>query len=91
MSIIYIHGVKVRSPDHGVALGKPFTRWLAPKLAIDATTVEYIPVYWGDVAARFRWCLTSRPKTPILRAGGAGAFAVSARYARQGHERHSTR
>jgi hypothetical protein len=75
MSIIYIHGVKVRSPDHGVALGKPFARWLAPKLAIDAATVEYIPVYWGDVAARFRWCLTSRPKTPILRAGGADAFA----------------
>ena len=30
MSIIYIHGVKVRSRDHGVALGKPFLRWLAP-------------------------------------------------------------
>jgi len=75
MSIIYIHGVKVRSPDHGVALGKPFARWLAPKLAIDSGAVDYIPIYWGDLAARFRWNLASRPKTAILRAGGADAFA----------------
>jgi len=75
MSIIYIHGVKVRSPDHGVALGKPFARWLAPKLAVGGTAVDYVPIYWGDVAARFRWDLASRPKTAILRAGGADAFA----------------
>jgi hypothetical protein len=75
MSIIYIHGVKVRSPDHGVALGKPFARWLAPKLAVGGAPVEYVPVYWGDVAARFRWDLAARPKTAILRAGGADAFA----------------
>jgi hypothetical protein len=67
--------VKVRSPDHGVALGKPITRWLAPKLAIGARAVEYVPVYWGDVAARFRWNLASRPKTAILQAGAAGSFA----------------
>jgi hypothetical protein len=75
MSIIYIHGVKVRSPDHGVALGKPFARWLAPKLATSGASVDYLPVYWGDVAARFRWDLASRPKTAILRAGGADTFA----------------
>lgn len=75
MSVIYIHGVKVRSPDHGVALGKPIARWLAPKLSIAGATVDYIPVYWGDVAARFRWDLASRPKTAILSAGGADAFA----------------
>jgi hypothetical protein len=75
MAIIYIHGVKVRSPNHGHALRKPFTRWLAPKLTICAAAVDYILVYWGDVAARFRWCLASRPKTAILRAGGTEAFA----------------
>jgi hypothetical protein len=75
MSIIYIHGVKVRSPDHGIALGKPCARWLAPKLAIGGGAVDYIPVYWGDVASRFRWDLASRPKTAILRAGGTEAFA----------------
>jgi hypothetical protein len=75
MSIIYIHGVKVRSPEHGIALRKPFFRWLAPKLAVSGAEVEYIPVYWGDVAAKFRWCLASRPKTAILRAGAADDFA----------------
>jgi hypothetical protein len=75
MSIIYIHGVKVRSPDHGIALGKPLARWLAPKLSVGGGAVEYVPVYWGDVAARFRWDLASRPKTAILRAGGADTFA----------------
>ncbi len=75
MSIIYIHGVKVRSADHGIALGKSFARWLAPKLAVGGGAVDYVPVYWGDVAARFRWGLASRPKTEILRAGGADAFA----------------
>src|SRR5262245_32365049 len=75
MTIIYIHGVKVRSPDHGVALGKSFARWLSPKLAVGGVAVDYVPVYWGDVAAHFRWKLASRPRTAILRAGGADVFA----------------
>jgi hypothetical protein len=75
MSIIYIHGVKVRAPEHGIALGKSFARWLGPKLAVGGNNVDYLPVYWGDVAARFRWNLESRPKTAILAQGGAGAFA----------------
>ena len=75
MSIIYIHGVKVRKPDHGIALGKPFARWLGPKLAVNGEAVDYQPVYWGNAAAKFRWNLRSRPKTAILRAGGVDGFA----------------
>jgi hypothetical protein len=75
MTIIYIHGVKVRDPEHGVRLEKSFRRWLAPKLHIGGgATPEYYPVYWGDVAAKFRWNLDSRPKTALLRAGGAAGF-----------------
>ena len=75
MSIIYIHGVKVRAPDHGVALARPFAKWLGAKLTVGANAVEYLPVYWGDAAARFRWNLESRPKTALLAQGGAGSFA----------------
>jgi hypothetical protein len=75
LSIIYIHGVKVRAPDHGIALGKPFQRWLGAKLAVGGNAVDYQPIYWGDAAARFRWNLESRPKTAILRAGGTDSFA----------------
>jgi hypothetical protein len=75
LSIIYIHGVKVRSPDHGIGLAKPFGRWLGPKLAVNGEAVDYQPVYWGDAAGRFRWNLESRPKTALLRAGGAESFA----------------
>lgn len=73
MSIIYVHGVKVRSPEHGLQLKKPFLRWLGPKIAAGADAAEYIPVFWGDAAARFRWSLKSRPRTALLR-GGAGGF-----------------
>ena len=38
MLIMYIHGVKIRSP-----------RWFAPKLAVRGAAVDYVPVYWGDV------------------------------------------
>jgi hypothetical protein len=71
MTIIYIHGVKVRDKAHGIALGKPFLRWLGPKLAVGGGAVGYAPVYWGDAAADFRWRLESRPKTPLLGMGGA--------------------
>jgi hypothetical protein len=74
MSIIYIHGVKVRSPDHGIELEKPFTRWLAPKIAVNGGRVAYDPVYWGNIAADFRWNLGSRPKTALLGMGGAPDF-----------------
>ena len=70
MSIIYIHGVKVRDSAHGVALGKSFVRWLGPKLAVGSAAIDYAPVYWGDAAAHFRWKLQSRPKTAILGMGG---------------------
>src|SRR4051794_5743067 len=35
MTIIYVHGVKVRSPNHGSELGKSFVRWLGPKLSVN--------------------------------------------------------
>ncbi|MBX3478836.1 MAG: hypothetical protein KF842_00400 [Caulobacter sp.] len=73
MSIIYVHGVKVRSPEHGLQLKKPFLRWLGPRIAVGAEAAEYIPVFWGDAAASFRWDLKSRPRTPFLR-GGVGGF-----------------
>ncbi|MBI1408097.1 MAG: hypothetical protein GC145_18445 [Caulobacter sp.] len=73
MSIIYVHGVKVRSAEHGLQLKKPFLRWLGPRIAVGAAPAEYIPVFWGDAAARFRWDLKSRPRTAILR-GGVGGF-----------------
>lgn len=73
MTVIYIHGVKVRDPAHGVALGESFSRWLGPKLNFGEAVLDYIPVYWGDVAAKFRWELASRPKTSILGMGGTGA------------------
>jgi hypothetical protein len=48
MTIIYIHGVKVRDPEHGVRLEKSFRRWLEPKLRIGGgATPKYYPVYWG--------------------------------------------
>jgi hypothetical protein len=75
MTIIYVHGVKVRSPDHGSALAKPFRRWLGPKLMLNGVEAEYEPVYWGDLAARFRWELQSRPRTMLLGMGGAETFA----------------
>jgi hypothetical protein len=62
MTIIYIHGVKVRSAEHGVELQKPFRRRLTNKLAVNGAAPGYEPVYWGDVAAKFRWNLESRPK-----------------------------
>src|SRR4051794_8178493 len=75
MTILYVHGVKVRSPDHGVKLGKSFQRWLGPKLSVNDAPAGYEPVYWGDLAARFRWNLESRPKTQLLHMGGVDAFA----------------
>ncbi len=75
MSIIYVHGVKVRSPDHGVQLGKSFLRWLGPKLSVNNAAPGYEPVYWGDLAATFHWDLKSRPRTKLLGQGGAEDFA----------------
>jgi len=69
MTIIYIHGVKVRDPAHGQKLGEPLLKWLGPKIAKAGQSVDYVPVYWGDRAARFRWNLQSRPKTALRRAG----------------------
>jgi hypothetical protein len=74
MSIIYIHGVKVRDPAHGARLEKSFQRWLAPALAMNGISPEYIPVYWGDAAAKFRWELECRPRTQLLKQGGSGEF-----------------
>lgn len=72
MTLIYVHGVKVRDPAHGEGLRKSFLRWLGPKLKGDATV--YAPVFWGDRASDFRWGLASRPKTKLLHAGGAARF-----------------
>lgn len=72
MTLIYIHGVKVRSPLPGQALERPFRRWVLPQLG---TKAAYVPVYWGDLAADFRWNLASRPKTRLLHAGGQNNFA----------------
>jgi hypothetical protein len=66
VTLIYIHGVKVRSPEPGQALEKPFRRWVLPKIGQNAA---YVPVYWGDLAADFRWNLASRPSTKLLHAG----------------------
>jgi hypothetical protein len=62
VAIIYIHGVKVRDPRHAQGLERPFLRWLTPKLAVGSTVPAYLPVFWGDAAAKFRWCLASRPR-----------------------------
>jgi hypothetical protein len=75
MTVIYVHGVKVRSAEHGVQLGKSFRRWLSPKLSVDNDVVGYEPVFWGDLAASFRWNLASRPPTKLLGMGGAADFA----------------
>ncbi|WP_242187220.1 hypothetical protein [Sphingomonas sp. CARO-RG-8B-R24-01] len=75
MTIIYVHGVKVRSAESGKELGKSFQHWLAPKLSVNNALPGYEPVYWGDLAATFRWNLASRPPTPLLGMGGAEAFA----------------
>jgi hypothetical protein len=74
MTIIYIHGVKVRSPEHGEALEVPFRRWLAPAIEKDGLMAEYLPVYWGDAAAKFRWDLDSRPRTALRGMGGREDF-----------------
>ena len=75
MTIIYVHGVKVRSPAHGEQLGKSFQRWLGPKLSVNNAAPGYEPVYWGDLAATFHWNLASRPRTALLGQGGADDFA----------------
>src|SRR5262245_26366275 len=74
MSIIYIHGVKVRDPQHGIEIGKSYRRWLAPKISVNGGDVQYLPVFWGDIAANFRWDLESRPKTTLLKQGGDDIF-----------------
>jgi hypothetical protein len=75
MTIIYVHGVKVRSEEHGKELGKSFVRWLEPKLSVNNAPPGYEPVYWGDLAATFLWDLKSRPRTKLLGQGGADDFA----------------
>src|SRR5262245_26010530 len=74
MTIIYIHGVTVRDPAAGQALERPFRRWLFPKLSVGGIQPGYQPVFWGDVAAKFRWDLESRPRTKLLRQGAAEGF-----------------
>src|SRR4051794_5588060 len=74
MTIVYVHGVNVRSPEHGVELGSSFLRWLGPKIATGSDPV-YEAVYWGDAASRFRWGLKSRPRTFLLGQGGTEGFA----------------
>jgi hypothetical protein len=74
MAIIYIHGVSVRSAKHGEALQRPFARWLGPEVAVDGKKPLYLPVFWGDAAAKFRWNLDSRPRTFLLRQGGDAGF-----------------
>ncbi|MGJ4948189.1 hypothetical protein [Bradyrhizobium sp. HKCCYLS20291] len=73
MTIIYIHGVNVRSPEHGIQLEKPFLRWLGAKVS-ESNTASYEPVYWGDLASDFRWKLASRPRTALLGMGGTMGF-----------------
>lgn len=75
MTIIYVHGVKVRDPQHGIELGKSFLKWLTPKLSVAGAAPGYEPVYWGDLAATFHWNLASRPRTALLGQGGADDFA----------------
>src|SRR5687768_14816451 len=74
MTIIYVHGVKVRSPEHGKQLGRSFGRWLGPKLSVNNEAAGYEAVYWGNLASRFLWDLKSRPKTRFLGMGGPGPF-----------------
>ena len=74
MTIIYVHGVKVRSPEHGKQLGRSFDRWLGPKLSVNNAPAGYEQVYWGDLASKFLWGLKSRPRTRLLGMGGAGPF-----------------
>jgi hypothetical protein len=75
MTVIYIHGVKVRDAKQGVELGRSFRRWLQQILSVDGAMIGYEPVFWGDKAASFRWNLASRPKTKLLGMGGTSAFA----------------
>lgn len=57
MTIIYVHGVKVRDRKHGEALSKSFDRWLGPVLSVGGAPPGYEAVYWGDLAATFAWNL----------------------------------
>ncbi|WP_131829400.1 hypothetical protein [Agrobacterium salinitolerans] len=75
MTVIYIHGVKVRDERQGIELGKSFRRWLQPKLEVDGATIGYEPVYWGNKAAKFRCDLQSRPQTALLGMGAADGYA----------------
>ncbi|HEY0013323.1 MAG TPA: hypothetical protein VGB79_10800 [Allosphingosinicella sp.] len=74
MPIVYIHGVNTRSRAGVEALAQPFRRWVAPAIRPgDPGSVGYHPVFWGDIAASFRWNLASRPRTQLLSAGAGGA------------------
>jgi hypothetical protein len=69
MPLVYIHGVSVRSADHGLGLTKPFTKWLSKAVDGKEDALSYFPVFWGGSAAKFRWKLLSRPRTQILNLG----------------------
>jgi hypothetical protein len=76
VTIIYVHGVNVRDAEHGILLEQPFKRWLGPAIGGE---VAYQPVYWGDIAAKFRWDLASRPKTELLQQGAGDDPARASR------------
>jgi hypothetical protein len=72
--IIYIHGVNTRTRSGVEGLEHPFRRWIADVLnPDDPDSVDFIPVFWGDRAADFRWKLASRPRSALLAAGAGQA------------------
>ncbi|KQX16689.1 hypothetical protein ASD01_32570 [Ensifer sp. Root423] len=75
MTVIYVHGVKVRDEKQGVELGKPFRRWLNGKLAVNGADIGYQPVYWRNVAAHFPLGTGLAPETKLLGMGGSPGFA----------------
>ncbi len=70
-NLIYVHGVKVRDEKQGIELGKPFRRWLNGKLAVNGADTGYEPVYWGNVAAHFRWELDASASLCMRSSGGS--------------------
>jgi hypothetical protein len=74
MPIVYVHGVRVRDPDHAQAVIPSLRRWVAPHVNPEnPAAVQIIDAFWGDVGVNWRWGKKSRPSTLLLDMGTAGS------------------
>lgn len=75
MPIVYIHGVANRDPKFWKPVNELLKRYVVEEISPqNPDNVAIIPVYWGDVGAKFAWDGKSRPKTVLA---GQGLDSIS--------------